>query len=281
MADKIQMLYGPKENLKNITAGTFGRLFFTVVTPENDQEGKPEGHIYFDNGKEIVHLYDTELTALEDKIKAVDAVVKSLTGDESDDSIADMIEKAIKQLNLEDLYTNKYEFGSLLNARITNIGKEYRITFPSNTEWVEQSSNNDKHDGNKFYISMKAYAPKGAVKFKEDTKKKIEDPTVFDFKDEFAGTDKYGRNYSIIWLPVASKEDGDWTYFGDQSKDGKYVGWYYTVEWYDGNENVIATDQIKINLDNDKNDITLLPSYMNDYAKKSDLQDVSSEWTPF
>lgn len=275
--EPIQFLYGPKENISKIQVGTPGRLFFTVITPDGD--GQPEGHIYYDNGTQLVHLYGNDLDNLENKIDTLDAIVKSITGDESTDSIADMIDKAIKKLNINDLYNNKYEFFNLLpGAYVSTNGKEYRIFFKDETPWKKQSNDgsNPNYRSDRYYISMRAYAPSDdVVGFKEATATSITDTKLYGFTaEDFGGIDKYGRKYSIIWLPVAKEEAGDWTYSGDDSTDEKYKGWHYTVEWYDAAGNVVAADQIRINLANERNSITMLPTYLNDYATKKDLEEV-------
>ena len=112
-----------------------------------------------------------------------------------------------------------------------------------------------------YYIGFKAYAPDGAVSFKEDLGTVITDDTMYYFNDDFASTDVYGRNYSIVWLPVAKHNDDDtWTYYGANSSASKYIGWYYSVEWYGTDGKVIASDTIRINLANE-------PYYMANVVK--------------
>lgn len=290
--EKIRMLYGPKERIPKVSEGAdgAGRLFFTVIT--SDGIGSPEGHIYYDNGEEIVHLYKTDIDSLETKIKAVEAVVAELTGDEIDESIADMIqnaiEEAVKNLNLESL-GKPYEFGSLLpGAYVTENGKEYRVCFKSDSAWKKQNNDgsNPNYDATKYYMSMKAYAPNSDVAgFKESAgkDKEITDPKLYHFiAEDFGGIDADGRKYSIIWLPVAENKGDSWNYFGNQSSNEKSVGWYYTVEWYDVNNNVVDSDQIRISLINEDVKPTLLPSYMGDYAKKEDIKGIgTTEWGSF
>jgi len=47
-------------------------------------------------------------------------------------------------------------------------------------------------------MQFRAYAPEGAVSFKEDDKNHIEDDTMYYFDDDFAGIDQYGRKYSVL-----------------------------------------------------------------------------------
>ncbi len=163
----------------------------------------------------------------------------------------------------------KYEIsnkpaGTLVDYR----EKEIRVMCPVGTQFELQSSG-ENADKSTYYIGFKAYAPVGAVSFKEDLKTPITDPEMYYFEDnDFAGTDAYGRKYSIVWLPVAKHNDDDtWTYYGAGSKAGKYVGWYYSVEWYDVNGKVIETDTIRINLTNEACHTTVEPFFMGSVVK--------------
>jgi hypothetical protein len=90
--------------------------------------------------------------------------------------------------------------------------------------------------------------------------------------NEFAGIDEYSRCFSIIWLPVAKNVNGVWKYYGETSTESKYVGWYYTVEWYDANGRIIDTDTIRINLSNENchNNINSFYGPENDLATEVD-----------
>ena len=113
-----------------------------------------------------------------------------------------------------------------------------------------------------YYMGFKAYAPAGAVSFKEGDRGVIVDE-MFTFDSDFAGTDIYGRNYSICWLALASynAETNVWTYYGANSSTEKYIGWTYVVEWYDANNKVIGADKIRINLSNENCHFNLAPYY--------------------
>ena len=130
----------------------------------------------------------------------------------------------------------------------------------------------ENSDANMYYIGFKAYAPVDAVSFKEDLKETIEDDTMYYFEGEFAGVDAQGRKYSIVWLPAANHADGTWTYYGSMSSESKYIGWYYTVEWYDVDGKVIAGDQIRINLSNEDCHNNIKPYYMTNYATSEEVE---------
>ena len=158
----------------------------------------------------------------------------------------------------------KYEIAYKPVGTLVNYGEnEIRVMCPADTEWVKQNVGNTGNP-NMYYMGFKAYAPEGAVSFKEGDRGVIVDE-MFTFDDEFAGTDELGRNYSICWLALASFDEasGTWTYFGKNSTANKYIGWTYVVEWYNADGIVIASDCIRINLSNESCHYSAEPYYVN------------------
>ena len=241
--------------------------------PESGEYGKiylfgEDG--YFWNGEKFICLSKSvDLTSLENEL------AKKANAEEVDEKINQAISSANAYTDqkvedafgsVERLYEKvKYEvshkpIGTLVDHR----DKEIRIMCPSNTEWVLQQSG-EGADANKYYIGFKAYAPKDVVSFKEDLAETINDDTMYYFEgNDFAGVDADGRQYSIVWLPVAEYDESSesWTYYGKKSSTEKYIGWYYSVEWYDANGVVIATDCIRINLSNEECHSSINPSYI-------------------
>jgi hypothetical protein len=123
-------------------------------------------------------------------------------------------------------------------------------------------------------MGFKAYAPEGAVSFKEGDRGVIIDE-MHDFSGDFAGIDTYGRKYSIVWLALAQYNEttGVWTYFGANSTAYKYIGWNYVVEWYDANGIVIDTDSIRINLSNEDCHSILEPFYLANTVQNIKIND--------
>lgn len=155
--------------------------------------------------------------------------------------------------------TNK-PVGTIVDYR----DKEIRVMCPADTQWVKQNVG-ATGNSNMHYMGFKAYAPSGAVSFKEGDKGVIIDE-MFDFTGDFAGTDAYGRNYSICWFPLASYDEASdtWTYFGKNSSVDKYMGWTYVVEWYDSDGFIISSDCIRINLSNELCHNAIEPFYLKD-----------------
>lgn len=154
---------------------------------------------------------------------------------------------------------------------------EIRVMCPADTKWELQNSG-EGSDASVYYIGFRSYAPsEDVVSFKEDLNQTITDTTMYYFENnEFAGVDKYGRKYSIVWLPVAKYDEttSTWTYYGDSSTENKYIGWYYTVEWYNASGKIVAADTIRINLSNENCYGKIEPYYMNGFATVDSLKDV-------
>lgn len=151
---------------------------------------------------------------------------------------------------------------------------EIRVFCPENTSWVQQNPG-PTGNANYYYLGFKAYAPSDdVVSFKEDTSSVITDDTMYYFENnDFAGIDKYGRKYSICWLAAAKydSETQTWSYLGEKSTTSKYIGWDYSVEWYNAEGIMVASDVIRINLSNKDCHNVIADYYMGQYQKLTDF----------
>lgn len=190
-------------------------------------------------------------------------------------SAVDEIEETYvsKEEALASLKTAPYEICyEPVGTQVSYRDKEIRIMCPSDTEWKLQNVGAGG-DSTKYYIGFKAYAPNDSVTgFKEDLAETISDETLYSFENnDFAGIDEYGRKYSICWLAVAAYDagsgTGEWTYYGAGSSAQKYIGWYYSVEWYDAAGVKVASDTIRINLSNEECHNSIEPYYMGKVIK--------------
>ena len=243
MAERAKHAFGTLERIDEaLSSGVIDAYDILFV---KDANGKPYvGWIDKDGNKVIV----------EEDLSGLDAeIAKKINAEEVDAKIDSA---------LVEYLAKRYEIsykpdGTLVNYR----DKEIRVMCPVDTEWVLQNSG-EGSEANKYYIGFKAYAPDDAVSFKEDLAETISDDTMYYFENnDFAGVDAQGRKYSIVWLPVAVNESGVWTYYGVNSSTEKYVGWYYSVEWYNADGVVIASDCIRINLSNEKCHSSIKPYY--------------------
>ena len=253
----IQRIEGVETQLSGTGKGTVEqRINDTVAAKINEFATQVSDDKTVNTFKELVDYvsaHGTEAASMAADITALQGLVgnKSVEAQISDAIAASGHMDENKALAIFD--KAKYEIshkpvGTLVDYR----DKEIRVMCPVDTEFTLQNSG-EGADKSVYYIGFKAYAPADAVSFKEDLKKTIEDPEMYYFEgNDFAGVDAYGRKYSIVWLPVARHNDDDtWTYYGVNSKAGKYIGWYYSVEWYNAGGVKISSDTIRINLANE------------------------------
>lgn len=196
---------------------------------------------------EVIQQYIKQLEILQTEFETVKETVNTIT------------EKVVP--------TNKYEiFSTPVGTLVDYREKEIRVMCPVDTKWVKQEVG-ENGNPNMYYMGFKAYAPEGAVSFKEDDQAIIEDQTMYSFEgNDFAGIDEFGRKYSVVWLALASYDEATdtWTYFGVNSSTKKYIGWYYSVEWYNADGVIIASDRIRINLSNEECHAEIKPFYYSD-----------------
>lgn len=153
-------------------------------------------------------------------------------------------------------HTVKYEVLPHEGMFVDYRGNEIRI----NTSRVKPSAQQAGPTAtpNQYYIQFRAYAPENAVAYKEWQGDK-RDETVHTFDEAFSGTDKFGRNYSLIWMSIASFDGNEWSLYGDKSTTDKYLGFYYTFEWFDQDNNLIDTNKVRVILTNDACHNDLIP----------------------
>ena len=229
---------------------------------------------YFWNGKDFINLCKpTDLTELEaivakkaDLEEVEERIKEALSSanayaDKKAEDVLDEVRNTYERIKYE--ISHKPE-GTIVSYRENEI----RVMCPANTKWVKQSVG-ATGNANMYYMGFKAYAPEGAVSFKEGDRGVIIDE-MFDFTGDYAGTDKFGRNYSICWLALASYNEASdtWTYFGKNSSTEKYIGWDYIVEWYNADGVVIDSDKIRINLSNEECHYSNEPYYMANVMKE-------------
>ena len=221
------------------------------------------------NGHDIDNMYgNVDYTELYAKIENAVNESKAYT----DKRVDNLDECMCERVKYEVVYK---PVGTLVDYR----EEEVRIMCPVGTNWIKQSVGANG-DASKYYIGFRIYAPDDAVSFKESIDKTITDDTMYYFEyNEFAGIDDNGRKYSIIWLPVAAYNESTntWTYYGVNSTVDKYVGWYYSVEWYNSDGVIIESDCVRISLSNETCYTSVEPSYLTDMVE--DVVEVSKEYT--
>ena len=271
MADRAKHAFGALENID--AALSAGKIDAYDILFVKDADGKPYVGWIDKDGKKVIVDDSAELAALEvelatkanaEDLAEVDAkIAKKISADEVDAKIA----AALDEIELDVKLDVEYEITSVPEGTLVDYrDKEIRVMCPADTKWVKQSVG-ATGNANMYYMGFKAYAPEGAVSFKEGDRGVIIDE-MFDFNGDFAGTDEFGRNYSICWFALASYDEKSdtWTYFGKNSSINKYIGWTYVVEWYNADGVVIASDCIRINLSNEGCHSEIKPYYWSELS---------------
>lgn len=260
MAERAKHAFGMLENidtaLSNGTIDSYDILFV------KDANGKPYVGWIDKEGNKVICDDAAEFAELEAK------VATKVNADEVDAKIANALDNL--ELNVDAEVVEDYEVaykpdGTLVDYR----DKEIRIMCSTDTQWFLQNSG-EGADPNAYYIGFKAYAPNDdVVSFKEDLAEIISDNEMYYFEgNDFAGIDENGK-YSVVWLPVAKYDETNdaWTYYGANSSTEKFIGWYYSVEWYNADGKIVASDCIRINLSNEECHSYIKPFYMTDAVK--------------
>ena len=228
-------------------------------------------------GNKVGDVWDVQTADPEHNIKAGDNLAWNGTGWDNlgglvdTSNLATKVELAETKTLLNRVVASYMQMGyevayKPVGTLVDYREKEIRIMCPADTEWSLQNVG-ENGDSSKYYVGLKIYAPSDdIVSFKEDIAETISDETMYYFVDnEFAGIDANGRKYSIIWLPVAAyNSDTDtWKYYGESTIAGKYIGWFYCVEWYNEEGKVVASDKIRINLANEES-FSYIGTYIGD-----------------
>ena len=164
----------------------------------------------------------------------------------------------------------KYEISDTPDGALVNINeREIRIMCPVNSEFVEQSVGVGG-DPNCYYATLKTYVFDDNVDgYREHMGNQHDSETLTDLK-----TDEYGSRYQLTWLALARYDDatGTWNYYGKNSSVNKYVGWDYQIDLYDANNEIVASDSIRINLSNEECHFVNEPYYVGSIMKEIDTK---------
>ena len=171
----------------------------------------------------------------------------------------------------------KYEITDVPTGTLVNYGeKEIRIMCPADAEFAKQTVGAGG-DANSYYVTFKTYAPDDSVVgYIEHLGDKVDDEILTSFS-----TDKYGRRYQPTWLAVAKYDEttDTWSYYGANSTEGKYFGWYYQIDWYNADGLMVASDSIRINLSNEDCHNNIKPYYVANYATTEEVKAIKETVT--
>lgn len=267
MANKTKFGFGSSENLEQaLEQGLLNAR--DIVLLDEDTDNPKIGWISKSGEAIILTDEKADLSEVEKEIANLESAIAAKVSAEEVDS---KIESALNEIECAPATYEKVEYeitSKPVGTLVDCSEKEIRVMIPKDYAFTLQNSGTNS-DSNSYYIGLKAYAPEDAVNFKEDLAEIIADDTLYAFEgNDFAGVDEFGRKYSIVWLPVAKYDGTNWTYYGANSSSEKYIGWYYSVEWYDANGIMIASDCIRINLSNEDCHSAIEPYYIGQTMEK-------------
>lgn len=212
---------------------------------------------------ERVAVVEGQTSVLEEKASALEVEVAEKA--DVDEVKAKYLQRTHEIIKVPD--------GSLVDYREGEI----RIMVPADTDWATQeNASSTAEDPNLFYLELRIYAPEDAVKFRDGSGITDETP-MYDFNHIYAGTDEFGRNYIVVYLPIARRDDesSPWTYFGAKSTTDHFIGWDYEAEWYDVDGKMFSYDNIKITLSNEDCHFQIEPYFVGDM--KSEIKSYTEE----
>lgn len=187
---------------------------------------------------------------VETAVKAeVEAAVETVIKAEVESAVEAVMEKIV------DYEITDVPFGTLIDYRDSEI----RIMCPENAVFEKQNVG-EGGDSNAYYCTLKTYAPSdAAVGYIEHLGGQVDSEILTNFN-----VDEYGHRYQPTWLPLAKYDEvtGVWNYYGKNSTANKYIGWDYQIDWYNADGVMIASDNVRINLSNEKCHFEIEPYYV-------------------
>lgn len=163
----------------------------------------------------------------------------------------------------KNLLSEKFRFFDLPVGGDVSYSDEFvRILCPTNPDVYYEQNVGEGGQKDKFYITMRNYAPKGAVSLRMNgvnNLAKDPDPVItgaeeLEILKDKAGYGKEGeKEYYNFWIHIAGYSNGAWKAWPTGKGDGEFIGYRYIIEWYDEAGNVIDTSFITIQLANEDN----------------------------
>lgn len=232
--------------LANGTIDSYDILFV------KDANGKPYVGWIDKEGKKVICDDAAEFAKIETQIAT------KVSADEVDAKI----ESALNEIECAPITYEKVKYeivdapvGTLVDYR----DDEIRIRIPENAQFTKQSVGVGG-DPNTYYVTFKTYIyNEDVVGYKETLSGKSDVEILKDLK-----VDEYGRRYQLTWLGVAKYDEATdtWSYYGANSSINKYIGWDYTLQMYNADDVMIASDSVRINLSNEDCHYTVEPYYI-------------------
>ncbi len=224
------------------------------------------------DGIEIVDgIISVKIAAESHGLVAVDGSMAMLLATKDNDGAMSKEDKKVLDSIPSVYVARKYDISDTPKGTLVNYGEdEIRVMVPADAEFKKQAVGTGG-DANTYYMTLRTYAPQGAVGYKEHLGNQSDAEILTDLK-----TDAHGRKYQLTWLGMAKFDEatGTWGYYGSQSEESKYIGWDYQIDWFDADGTMIYTDSVRINLSNEACHNINKPYYMANYATSTEVDEL-------
>lgn len=250
MASKSKMAFGSLENIDEALADKKIDAYDLLLVKNAD--GKPFVGWIDRDGNKVICDDSAEFAEIDKKLDA------KISAEEVDSKI----ESALNEIECAPITYEKVKY-EIVDAPVGTLvdykDDEIRILIPENAQLTKQSVGVGG-DPNTYYVTFKTYVYNDeVVGYKETLNGQTDAEILKDLK-----VDEYGRKYQPTWLGVAKYDEANdtWSYYGANSTTNKYIGWDYTLQMYNADDVMIASDSVRINLSNEGCHYVVEPYYI-------------------
>ncbi len=180
-------------------------------------------------------------------------------------------EKAIGELTYQwykaaesNLLSEDFKFLDLPTGGVVSYTESSaRILCPTDPSVYHEQKVGEGGSTDRFYITMRCYAPEGATKLRMNGVNTLQpttpDPVIDDTLEIETLKNKAGygvekdKEYFNFWIHIAGYSNNAWKAWSTGKGEGEFIGYRYIIEWYDDNMNVIDTTFARIELANENN----------------------------
>ena len=254
MANKAKFAFGQSSGIE--AAKEAGRIdAFDLLLLDGNTDNPKMGWLDA-QGNPVVIDHKADMAEMEVQID------EKLATKVSAEEVDSKIELALNEIECAPKTYEKIKY-EIVDAPVGTLVEykddEIRILIPEDAQFNKQSVGVGG-DPNTYYVTFKTYCyDDNVVGYKETLNGQTDSEILTDLK-----VDEYGRRYQPTWLGIAKYDEAtdDWSYYGAKSQTSKYIGWDYTLQMFDKDNVMIASDSVRINLSNKDCHSTIEPYYI-------------------
>ena len=250
MASKSKMAFGSLENIDEALANQKIDAYDLLLV--KNANGKPFVGWIDRDGNKVICDDSAEFAEID----------KKLATKVSSEEVDSKIESALNEIECAPITYEKVKY-EIVDAPVGTLvdykEDEIRILIPQNAQFAKQSVGVGG-DPNTYYVTFKTYVYNDdVVGYKEILNGQSDAEILTDLK-----VDEYGRRFQPTWLGIAKYDEATdtWSYYGTNSQTSKYIGWDYTLQMYNADNVMIASDSVRINLSNEDCHSAIEPYYI-------------------